>query len=587
MIFYEKIGLARVLLLWLTRRPAFYWRRGIGLYLLESLLPRFFFKIKTQCKKLDYGYVESATDVKKNAHANGQDFVNKKKPVRFLQKEKEANLFGIDFAAILKIFIFSEVIYPRYEFFELAMKYAAEHRDEKHAFCVKVDVFDGYGERLKRFGSVRVNRDFDKVTFIFSVILAPVLLWWHWRTKGQKETIAFENNIICNSVKAPIFDTFRELFGRYSGVRYTVSRPYSLRQTQAELDQMGITYLGLSRQGYEFLKKRVWRYVYLCFCCFSEVARYGSNMLRLFNDIIVGRAEAPHGAGNAFVTYEHFYTSRAIRNEFIRMEGSQAIFFPQTQYISPKYYFTEYGYNYDIVCSSGKHLEDSYVINRASSKIFLQTGGYATHKGTKRNDGYAARIDRLNAFKGSAATVTILSCGLVDMSRNIEKKLMLLAKQLAQKPNVKVFVRLKSRYEMPYHDQFYSPFFQDEPAILLTSQEYELWDFLPVTDLFITDISGSGCDMAMCGGQVMYVDFLNTPDFFLFWEKIQGVRVSEDKALAEVMTWIKDGVNGPARIKRQEAMRQLKEYMGYTLPDFESYKRNLIAELSKHQPLFH
>lgn len=587
MMFYEKIGLARIVFLRLTNRPAFYWRRGMILYLFERLLPKFFAGIKKQCKKLDYGYVESANGVKKNVHEKGQKFLNEKLPVRFLQKAGETNLFQIDFANIFKIFIFSEVIYPKYEFFELAIRYASEHPNEKHIFCAEVEYSDGYDAQLQKFGRVCDSRGFNKIMFVFSILLSPILLRWHRLAKGQNESIKYENNIICNSVKASAFNVFRELFGEYKNARYTVSRPYSLRFSQKELNDTGISYLGLSRSGYDFIKKYVLRYVYLCLDCSDELARYGSNMLRLFNDIVVGRAEAPHGKGNAFITYEHFYASRAIRNEFIRLEGSKSVFLPQTQYISPKYYFTEFGYNYDIVCSSGKHLEDSYVVNKGSAKNFLPTGGYAMHRGTIRSENYEARVAKLRAFKGTCAAVTILSCGLVDMSRNIERKLMLLANKLAHQPDVKVFVRLKSRRAMPYFDEFYTPLIGNEPSIMATSQEYELWDFLPVTDLFITDISGSGCDMAMRGGQVIYVDFLNAPDFFLFWEKISGVRVSEDQALTEAMTLIRDGVNGQARIRRRETMRQLKEYMAYSYSSFEDYKKNLTDGLGRLCPCFH
>lgn len=584
MIFYEKIGVLKIFSHLLTNKPAFYWRRGLILYLVWSVFPAFFAKTKRVCKKMDYGYVQSVTNVRKNSHSNGKKFISKMQHERFFKKG--ANLFGIDFIPIFKIFIFSEVICYRYEFWELAMRYADEHSDEKHIFHINPQLSYTYCERLKKFGKICVTRNYDKIAFIFSVFLSPLLLWGYWRRRGQKKTTFFNNNIICNAPKVPVKNTFKELFGAYPQTRYTMSSPYLERYSRKEIKRMEIIPIVLSKTGYKYLRKYVFQYIYVCLKCFTEIAVYGHEMLRLFYDVIVGRSEAPHGKGNVFITYEHFYTSRAVRNEFIRLEGSKSILFSQTLISSSKYYFTETGHNYDFLCSSGKHLEDFHLMSMARIKIILPTGGYHVHKRTTRINDYTDRISKLNAFKGYSTAITILSCGVVDMSYNIEKKLMILAKKLAQQPGVKVFIRLKVRYKMPHYDKFYSPFAKNEPSIMLTAQEYELGDFLPVTDLFVTDISSSGCDVAMWGGQTMYVDFLKAPDFFLFWEKIDGVSVPEEKAFDEIMKWINDRKDGPVRAKRREVMVRLTEYMGYTFPDFKTYKKNLINQLSNHISLF-
>ncbi len=72
----------------------------------------------------------------------------------------------------------------------------------------------------------------------------------------------------------------------------------------------------------------------------------------------------------------------------------------------------------------------------------------------------------------------------------------------------------------------------------------------------------------------------------MFWEKIDGVVVPEERAFDEIMKWINDSKNGPIRAKRREVMACLVEYIGYTFPDFESYRKNLINQLSKHASLF-
>ena len=283
MIFYEKIGTIRILFHFLTKKPAFYWRRGLILYLIWRIFPSFFAKRKV-CKKMGYRYVEAATNVRKNAHSNGKDFINKMQHRRFFQEG--ANLFGIDFISIFKIFIFSEVIGFRYEFWELAIRYASEHPNEDHVFHINFQLSSIYRERLKDFGKVCITRSYDRIAFVFSILLTPLLLWGYWNKHGQKQPISFSNNIICDSPKVPVRDTFKELFGTYPQARYTISMPYLARYSKKEIERMGIIPIVLSKDGYKYLRKDVFRYIYVCLKCYRELFPYGSEMLRLFYDVI-------------------------------------------------------------------------------------------------------------------------------------------------------------------------------------------------------------------------------------------------------------------------------------------------------------
>jgi len=583
MKFYEKIGLVRFLHHFATGQPAFYFRKSFPLRLFSRIFPSFI-SSGSSCKKLDFGHVQYATHVMKNSFLNGKKFVDEMRHGLFF--EKCNRLFGINFPYIFRLLVFSEAICPRYEFHELAIRYAKENPGRKYIFHVNPNLSKNYVEEFKRIGEVHARGYFDFVYFVMSIIISPLFLWAYWKIKGQNGSLLFNNNIICNAVKIPTYEIYKELFGIYTQTKYVISSPYAERYTREQLDKVGIIPISLDLAGYNLLRKHVYSYVRACLSSCRELFIFGSEILLLFYNIILGRSKAPHGQGNLYITFEHFCGNFAVRNEFLRMEGSQSVFLSKNLNIFSPYDFNEIEQNYDILCSSGKHLEILYSRNSANTRIILPTGSYDIHRGIIKEDDFEQRIARLKSFKGDSIIVTFLSTGLVDRSYSYEVRLMNLAKMISRQPGVKVFIRMKTPFKMPEHNPFYDTFIENNDSIMLTGAEYELFDFLAVTDLFVTSFSSSGCDVAMCGGQIMYVDYLKSPDVFLFQEMISDVFVSEEKAFDEIMKWINDSKDGLIRSRHTKIMDRLAEYMGYTFPDFETYKGNLMSQLSNHASLF-
>lgn len=582
MYFYERFGIISYITNILTRKPMRYYKKSIFLVLLWKVFP-FLSKKTVSVKDMNYGDIESYADVLKNAYLNGEKFIEQMRYERFFRKS--AHLFGIDFVPIFKNHIFNQVICSRYEFFELAIRYAQEHPDEKHLFYINSPkLLTPYLSRIRVFGAVYTNTiRFVYLEYLLSLFLCPVLLWLYWRIKGQRDTQYFENKIIGNAVKVAYQDIFKELFKLYPQTQYVMSLPYLDRYPKQEVEKFDIIPIRLSKAGYRYLRAHVWRYIFVCLNCYRELSRYGLEMLRLFFHIIIGREQAPHGKGNMFITFEHFNSALAIRNEFIRMEGSKSMFFSKHTNIYFKYNYDEAYLNYDIICSASRQMEDYLSLNGTSTKCILPTGSYDAHK--EMTVYSRERITKLKSCIGhSNVVITILSCGLVDKSYNIERKLMNLANKISRQPDVRVLVRFKTPFEMPIHDKFYDQFIDGEASVLLTGAEYELMDFLPITDLFITTISSSGYDVVLRGGCTMFVDFLKTPDLFLPWELIKGVAVPEEKSFEEIMRWIRDSRKGPIRTKHKEAMDKLREYIGYPFADFNAYKSNLINALRDTSP---
>ena len=156
---------------------------------------------------------------------------------------------------------------------------------------------------------------------------------------------------------------------------------------------------------------------------------------------------------------------------------------------------------------------------------------------------------------------------------------MKLARDLSLQQGVKVFVRMKPVLPIAKYADFYATHIAECDSILLTFSEYELTDFLEVTDLFVTSISNSACDMALCGGQAMFIDFMKEPDVQLFRSVVKEVVFTEEESFQAIMDWVSDNEHGQARAKLKKDNHKLTNYLGYQFADFDSYRENLLAQL--------
>jgi hypothetical protein len=76
----------------------------------------------------------------------------------------------------------------------------------------------------------------------------------------------------------------------------------------------------------------------------------------------------------------------------------------------------------------------------------------------------------------------------------------------------------------------------------------------------------------------MFVDYLKDPDLTLAWSAVEGILLSEDSALPTILKWIDN--DHQFRAVWAEKMTLFSKYIGYQFLDFESYRSNLLAQLS-------
>lgn len=569
MIYFEKLGFAQLLTLWLTKKQVFYGSNSMAMRVFEKL------KIHTNAIQISFGDVQEAPGIRKNAYQTAElqiDNLGGKQWAAELSK-----LLGIDFELVFRKFIFDE-LYAKYEFIELALRHAQESGGGKHIVVLDRGWSQPYGDRLRACMDVRYFWNFEHLHF-FSVLLLPIYLHYFWRKNRADDELIAENRIVCEVDGEKLYEMFSKIFHAYPEKVFVIEKRYAAGFGASKLNELGIKVLGLTPAAYRFLSSAAYKYIALCFRYFRELSTYGGRLFQIFHYLIVGRAEAVSRSGNLFFTYEHSVIFKAIRNEFLRAEGSRSIFVPMNAHATPRYYHSEIFVNYDVICSAGKHTEDLYRKRRSVTSVFLPTGTYDSHRGTLDVQGKADRIARLMSFKGESVAITILSPGICDPTYSHETRLMGLARQLASQPGVKVFIRLKPLPPAPKYADFYERQTSGYPSILLTFSEFELFDFLEVTDLFVTSISNSGCDLALAGAQIMFIDYLKDPDMFLYWSVISDAVFSEDDSLDTILNWINDGDDGRFRQQFAERMVRLADYLGYGFPDFESYNSNLLMRL--------
>jgi hypothetical protein len=574
MIFIEKLKLFSFLRLLCTGQEVRYGTRSFGARTVAKVAAGFGLSINA--RKIDFCDVLVARNIRRNAYRAaelcieilpGKGWADSLSPV-----------LKVNFWLIVQKFIFDE-LYFKFEFVEMALRFAEENPNEAHAITVDKEYLGPYVARLNSNFALNYSRNTTGFG-LCAILLLPLFVEYFWWKKGEAGKLRHDNCIVCEVDGEKTLEMFSSIFSNVAPgkLAFVIEQRNSASFDEARLQKLGIGVLGLRNDGVRYLRQVVWKYISQSFFHIDAVRNFGSRLFWIFYVLMRGRADVIEGSGNAYCTYEHLELPKTVRNEFLKSAENKTIFIPMNAHVTPQYYHAEIKVNYDVMCSAGQHTEFLYRKKHALTDVYLPTGSYDSHRGSVQLSDKSERLARLKAFKEDFVAITIVSPGICDPTYGHEVKLMRLACLLSNTPGVRVFVRLKPVPPEPKYADFYEKHTAGCPNVLLTSGEYELFDFLEISDLVVTSISNAAYDLAQAGAQVMFVDYLKDPDLTLAWSAVEGVLLSEHSALPTILKWIDN--DQQFRAVWAGKMTIFSEYIGFQFPDFEAYRSNLLTQLS-------
>jgi hypothetical protein len=368
------------------------------------------------------------------------------------------------------------------------------------------------------------------------------------------------------------------LFGGELNVRYFAERTYAKQFSESFLEDHKIGVLGVDSQTFLHCVVCAPVFVACTVRAWRQLLPYGTLPSAIMHLLLKAALLTPSGRNICIVTTEHLTLPRSARNELLRRQGSSTISISRNSYVTYQQYPAERQLNYDVFCAAGQHAVDLYKKKKAKTSSLLITGSYDTHRELDASS-RDARLAFLNSFRGNDSLVVFLSPGVCDETCSNERRLVQLAKSVGALQNVKVLIRRKPG-ELPVrYERFYEDILGCDTPVLVTGDEFDLFDFVGPTDLFVTSISSSACDIALRGGQVMFVDFMSTPDLYLPWMRVPEIVLSENEAYEKIKSWLVDSSGGSARLSHAKICLEFAQYVGRRSGSFGDYKENLMDQI--------
>ncbi len=489
----------------------------------------------------------------------------------------------INVAFLLKKYVLVEVLYRKYFFYELLLQYLKEHPKERIVLVADRRFADPYAERFATLIlCVHWRKTMPWLASLFALITLPLLMPIYWRRKVEPCADTSVKGLVCDVENERMVEGYLCLLQPDITPTFVVAPEYRPSVSAASFSEVRLVQLGLSSNAYRELKLLFSAYGSIAARNFFAVSVLGGHLLRFASKLVHGRIRAPSGDDYCLLACEHHDLTKTIRNEFIRKQGGRSLLFPYSSLYVLRFYADEFFENYDYVFSPGRHYDDTLEENEATCAKVFPVGTFAIHKhGMKNTNEFPEqKLYDLKEFVGNDRVVTILCPGVCKPTYPSEVKLMQLAQALGELDGVKVIVRQKPFVPEPKYDGFYESFVRGKPSILLTGMEYELFDFLPITDLFVTTYSTSACELAVCGANVLFVDCLEQDDRFIFWRsEVIGSLLVHHSVAAERIVQILEIIDDDAAEYRCD-MANFSEYIGYQHGDYGRFRENLLDVLT-------
>lgn len=565
-VMYELLGLFA----WLgAREPdtVFFGSKSLLVRWAERLLRG----VRSEAREISYGDIEKANALRSAAYRRALErSADMAYDLRSLAQTGSS--LGIDMELLIRKFLV-ETLFKRYEFLGLSRQYAAENPGVE----TRVIAAPLFGEELPAGTSAAFLQPLGRLKYVGALFALPLYGMLFVLRNRQNDRPQISDAVICEVDTPKIQSMFSDLFG--ADVQYVAERHYMSNFDGARRAQ--ISAHGLGRRGLERIRRTTTLFFLEGVRNARRLSRYGDLILGLYSTMIRGILLVPEARRSLYLAYEHLFTTKAVRNEFMRADGNKTVSLPYGTHADSHFFAPAYQYNYDLLCASGPLQERIYALQQARTTVVLPSGPYESQKLKDRDTARADRGRRLLEQKRAGTSITILSSGIQDQTRSGEIKLMALARQLAAEPDLCVFYRPKPVAPPDKYKNFYLDGCAGLDGLILTGPEYQLTDFLDVTDLFVTFWSHSGADLCAVGAQVFTVDFMDDKAVPLWQTVVEGCFLDERRAFQTIMNWVRDVPNG-TRAAHAARMTELRRLLAYEFDSFGAYKDNLIRQLTPH-----
>lgn len=583
----ESVGLVGILRVALRQESVYCRRITLLGKLLRSIILWFGFSVPEVCR-LEVGHVQSATGLRQQAYEIAE------RGVAELACAKWASRVGILFEGVNVGLLVEKLLFEeRYDsalFQLLCLRLASERPEVLVHGVVDARVLSDslmLGKQKLDNARLRVRPAYGTLRYFAGLAALPLLLLFHWvRYVGPGSMGGDEmGGVVCSVDAESTFEMMRELFGEMSTVRYVCEPQYEIGFADDRLVELNIGRLHLSQVTFRQYLKRVVGYMLVCLSEWRVLRGFGLLPFRLYHLMLKAEGLTPSSSGICFVTSGHLTLERAARNELLRARGSTSVNVSKNCYVTYRQFPAEWRMNYDAFGAAGQHAIDLYKMKRALSSLLL-TGSYDMHRPVGGGlEAVRSRRSSLERFVEGRQLVVVLSPGACDETRSHERRLMALAATLSLRPDTRVLVRRKPGKAAAGYETFYDDAFRDAPDVWVTADEFDLFDTLGMGAIFITSISSSACDIALRGGQVLFIDFMGTPELYLPWVVVPGIVSSEAEAYERINSYLSESLNGPTRQAISTANREFVRYLGKQYQNFSEYRTNLLATLGPWLPI--
>lgn len=528
-------------------------------------------------RRLEIGALQHATGLRQEAYEAAEQSVVDLGCRTWLDRVR--NIFdGLDVELLVEK-LFFEARYDSYLFCRLCMQLALEN-PKRIIHCVLDDPDDTFIKKLEQRNvpklQILVRKSNSILWYVGSILALPLLLIFHLIRYVRRRTLDGTGLIICSVDDPSSLQMMEDIFNKESNVRYAIEPQYysSFRQNHP------ISLFALKFSSWNRYLKLLPAYVLATLREWRTLQGLGTLPFYFFHLLLKAEAITPTGMCMCVITTGHLTLERSARNELLRIRGSASINISKNSYVTYRQFPAEWKMNYNVFAAAGQHALDLYQNKHSLSSLIL-TGCYDVHRPTMGDTEAALMRQRtLNKIQSGAKLVVILSPGVCDETLSHELRLMLLATRVAQLPNTRVIVRRKPGELATGYETFYTNALHSAPEVLVTTEEFDLFDFIGPTDLFVTSISTSACDIALRGGKVLFIDFMQTPDIYIPWIKFPSIVSSEATALENIEAYLAESLERSCDSGIAQVNKKFAEYIGCKFEGFSEYRTHLQLQLA-------